>query len=77
MATTRITVKSNGSLRIEGDFENRGIRMEMYMTFEEELQYRSAAAGFPRINRFAIPRTKGISSTMQLHLHCHRRMFEV
>ena len=64
MATTKITVNSNGSLRVEGDFEIV-IRMEMFTTWEAGMWFLSVAAGCQKTNPFAMLPTKGILNMRQ------------
>ena len=63
MASTKITVLSNGSLKVEGDFEIQ-IKKEIYMILAEEKLFPFAAVVSPTINLFVMALTKGILSMM-------------
>ena len=69
MATTKITVNNNGSLRIEGDFEVIDKTGAQYNLGEGKL-FLSAVVVFPKINHSAMVRTTVILNTMQWHLIC-------
>ena len=73
MASTKITVNDNGSLRIEGDFEivdKTGARYDLGRKGNRSL---FAVADFPKINHSVTDPIKIILSTMLLLLRCHRK----
>ena len=72
MAKTKIVVNSNGSVRLEGDFEI-WIKTEVLMILEEEKLFLFADAAFQKINLFAMALITDTLSTMLLPLRCHQK----
>ena len=75
MASTKITVNSNGSLKVEGDFEIVDKNGNVYDLAEEQ-RFLFAVAAYRKTNLFAMHHIKGILNMKQLLLLCLLKKFD-